>query len=75
MRTPEEWAYLIKELRKVADNPAETRERRVKARDILDRIERSRGPSRTAMAKAQSSDRRSTEWKSPLGDIEYGVIV
>jgi hypothetical protein len=58
-RTNEEWQYLIKELRKITDNPTESRERRVKAQTILDRIER---PHRAPVTK---------QWQSPLDDL-YG---
>lgn len=59
--TAEEWAYLIDQLEKIANDPSESRERRTKAQGILDRMGRERIAQHRLDAQRKQAERAWTD--------------
>lgn len=67
-RTNEEWQELIRELRKITENPRESRERRKKAQDILDSMFKNVGPLSFSEAMRRKEGRQRTTATVPKTD-------
>jgi hypothetical protein len=67
-RTPEEWQKLIRELRKIIENPKESKDRKRKASDILDSIMGTRGPVSFTEAMRRKEGRQRTTRDLPKTD-------